>query len=269
MYKRYITYLNNINKQSHDAEIFLLTYNDTEKDILLGSPLSIELSILQQLFSAMESRLCSSIKKENHLNDIEYHNLVTIHVQTVLALSSSYRPVINWLGRISDINLVTGHYWVSDKESIRGNPGRIVIIPQLTIKILKQYLRFLDNRATYYRNTDSKLSLRYQNAKNDNEALFFYRGEHQFYDSRPETIKPLMDAIFPLPLNWHRHHIRTYLHDSMTHPELIAAWMGHSDLGQSAFTQYSGLVVNDLEIITQLINQHLHDIGIKVINYEK
>lgn len=269
VYKRYIKYLNAISPKPNNLDIFQLTHNNTEEDLLLGSPLAIDLKVLRELFAAMDVRLTNSFKKGSRFDEIEYHNLVTIHVQTILALSSGYRPVIDWLGDISDINLVTGHYWISDKESIRGNPGRQVVIPELTLKILKQYLHFLGLRATYYRNTDPELSLRYQNATNANDALFFYRHEHHLCNSSPKTIAPLMDAIFPLPLNWHRHHIRTYLHNNNIHPELIAAWMGHADIGQSSFTQYSNLDINDLDIIAQTINQHLHDIGIKVISYAK
>lgn len=263
-YQRYLAYLTNIS----DHKMFNFIW-EVKADELVGSPLAIEHNILRKLFSSLTIRLKISTENIRGIHSAEHHNLVGVHVQLILALSSGYRPVTGWLGKISDINLITGQYWISDKENHLGDASRIIILPQLTLDIVKKYLAFIKHSAVHYRNINPQLSLRYQDAINGEEHLFFYRTNTHYNESTPKTITEQLDTIFPLPPNWHRHHIRTLLHNAETSPELMAAWMGHADIGQGSFTQYSSMSINELKTITDEISHHLTDIGIQVVNYEK
>lgn len=262
IFERYLTYLGRIS-DSQDFNINRRVI--TEK--LIGSPLSIDKDLLKSLFSELMFDLQADSKNNEKWFSEKYHNLVSIHVQLILSLSSGYRPVTGWLGKISDINLDTGEYWISDKENRLGDASRVVILPQLTRNIVKQYCAFMSRSANHYRNTNPQLSLHYQRAVNGEEHLFFYRDNQAWEESRPKTIIKQFDTVFPLQPNWHRHHIRTLLHNTDVAPDLIAAWMGHADIGQGPFTQYSSMSIMELNSISLVISDYLSDIDIKVINY--
>ena len=148
--------------------------------------------------------------------------------------------------------------------------GRIVIIPRVTIKIIKQYLEFISQAARYFKNTNPQLSKRYQKILNSQEHLFFYRKsqdpEKLFKESTPETIILQFD-YFPLPPNWYRHQLRTLLHKNKVPPDLMDAWMGHTSISQTAFSQFSSIGIEDLRKISLLVEGLLLRIGVKEVPY--
>ncbi len=262
----YQRYLNFLSKISACQELSLTTKTLDNK--IIGTPLAIDNKLLHQLFSALTERLEMLKSPDEQGFPASYHNLVTVHVQIILALSSGYRPVTGWFGKITDISLDTGQFWISDKENRLGDASRVIVLPPIALECIKQYTAFLNAAAFHLRNTDTPLCKRYREAASGQEHLFFYRSETHWDEVSPKTMAPIFDSIFPLPPNWHRHHIRTLLHQSNVHSELIAAWMGHADIGEASFAQYSSLNFNELYKIAEIINHHLNQNGIKVVQYD-
>ena len=67
----------------------------------------------------------------------------------------------------------------------------------------------------------------------------------------------------PYPMNWYRHHDRSYLMKARITPQLIDCWMGHEDLGAEGLGAFSGLSLKDYQhIATELENLFKqHQIG--------
>ncbi|WP_413692104.1 hypothetical protein [Psychromonas sp. KJ10-2] len=232
----------------------------------LGSALDVPEYILSSLMNKLITRINKSTANKIYWFTADHHDLITSYTQMVLGLSSGYRPVTGWLGKKSDLNLFSGEYYIADKDSLAIDSGRIVIIPPLTVKIIEQYLAFVSQAARYFKNTKPLLSKRYQNILNSRKHLFFYRNtqspEKLFEESTPETIILQFD-YFPLPPNWHRHQLRTLLHKSQIAPDLMDAWMGHTSISQTAFSQFSSIGTEDLRGISLLIENLLQRIGVK------
>ncbi len=236
----------------------------------IGSALFISKKILLTLVSKLIERLNKSASTPSCWFSEDHHDLITSYTQMILALSSGYRPVTGWLGKKSDLNLYSGEYYITDKDSLAIGSGRIVIIPPVVIQIVKQYIKFVEMAALHFKNKSIKLSRRYQKVLNSREHLFFYRNTQEkdklFEESIPTTII-LQFNYFPLPPNWHRHQIRTFLHQAKVTPDLIDAWMGHTNIGQTAFSQFSSMSTEDLRSISTLISLFLIKIGVKEIQY--
>ncbi len=236
----------------------------------LGSALDVSEDILSSLMRKLIERINKSTTNKNYWFTADHHDLITSYTQMVLGLSSGYRPVTGWLGKKSDLNLFSGEYYIADKDSLAIGSGRIVIIPPLTIKIIEQYLEFVSQAARYFKNTNPRLSKRYQKTLNSREHLFFYRNtqdpEKLFDESTPDTIILQFD-YFPLPPNWHRHQLRTLLHKNKVAPDLMDAWMGHTGISQTAFSQFSSIGIEDLREISLLIEGLLLKIGVKEVAY--
>jgi hypothetical protein len=236
----------------------------------LGSALNVSEDILSSLMNKLITRINKSTTNKSFWFTADHHDLITSYTQMILGLSSGYRPVTGWLGKKSDLNLFSGEYYIADKDSLAIGSGRIVIIPPLTVKIVKQYLAFVSQAARYFKNTNTELSKRYQKILNSREHLFFYRNtqarEKLFEESTPETIILQFD-YFPLPPNWHRHQLRTLLHKSKVAPDLMDAWMGHTSISQTAFSQFSSIGIEDLREISLLIEGLLLRIGVEEVKY--
>lgn len=261
-FKRYVRFLTVL---SGCDELTLAQIN-TENQ-LIGSPLAIEPSLLKRLFSAIISQLNALNTSKGAIFTVTYHNLVTVYTAIVLALSSGYRPVTGWLGKLTDINLTTGHYWISDKENLIGDASRVVILPKLACKCLEQYLAYLEKAAFQVSNTHRSLYLRYQDAISGQGHLCFFRTDTGWSEVSPKTLAPIVDPIFPLQPNWHRHHIRSLLFNEGVHSDLIAAWMGHAEVSETPFAQYSCLSSRQLEQIADIIEQHLTSIKVEAVQY--
>lgn len=262
-YQRFINFLS---KVSACEELSLSS--STPDNEIIGTPLAINNTILHQLFSTITEQIEKLRPSNRQLITAKYHNLVTVHVQLILALSSGYRPVTGWLGKITDISLTSGQFWISDKENRLGDSSRVIVLPPIALECIKHYTVFLHTATFHFRNTNIPLCQRYQDASSGKEHFFFYRSENYWEEVSPKTMAPIFDSILPLPPNWHRHYIRTLLYQSNVHSELIAAWMGHTDIGEGPFAQYSSLSFNELAKITEAINHHLNQNGIKVVQYD-
>ncbi|MEJ6120691.1 hypothetical protein MT390_02140 [Vibrio sp. 2-Bac 85] len=236
----------------------------------LGSALDVSEDILSSLMNKLITRINKSTSNKSYWFTADHHDLITSYTQMVMGLSSGYRPVTGWLGKKSDLNLFSGEYYIADKDSLAIGSGRIVIIPPLTVKIVEQYLTFVSQAARYFKNTNPQLSKRYQKILNSREHLFFYRNtqasEKLFEESTPETIILQFD-YFPLPPNWHRHQLRTLLHKSKVAPDLMDAWMGHTSISQTAFSQFSSIGIEDLREISLFIEDLLLRIGVQEVAY--
>ncbi|WP_354623042.1 hypothetical protein [Psychromonas sp. MME2] len=236
----------------------------------IGSALYVSDEILSSLMNKLIERLNKSAANKSYWFTEDHHDLITSYSQMVLGLSSGYRPVTGWLGKKSDLNLFSGEYYISDKDSLAIGSGRVVIIPPITLKIIKQYLEFVSQAARYFKNIDPQLSKRYQKILNSREHLFFYRNtqdpDNLFDESTPSTIILQFD-YFPLPPNWHRHQLRTLLHKHKVAPDLMDAWMGHTGISQTAFSQFSSIGIKDLRGISIFIENLLNRIGVKEVAY--
>ncbi len=268
---QYIDYLDTIEPTKHIEKPYIMTArSDKHKNNFIGSKLSVPKNILVMLIKKLKIRLSLISSSTDQLFSIEGHDLIVSYTQIVLALSSGGRPVTGWLGQVSDINFISGEYYLDDKDSLNIGSGRTVILPPLSLKVVEQYLKFIKAAASHFKGKDAKLSLRYQNVINAKEHLFFYRyGPTQdapFYECGLNEIIHQLD-YFPLPPNWHRHHIRTILESSVIEDDVIDAWMGHTAIGQTALSQFSGIGVEDLREISAVIGDFLDDISVKEIFY--
>ncbi|MBQ4892162.1 site-specific integrase [Shewanella sp. MMG014] len=257
-YQRYITYLEKHGKISFEY------HKDYCQELgILGSGLPILDIALTKLIKILQTE----IDKFDNKFTSERHNLITYYTQITLALSSGYRPVSGWLGLISDLDLKTGQFWISDKEIQQNTIGRVVILPDITIKILKQYVDYLMGLTWSLNHNQRKISQRFTSAANGKAHLFFYINNEEVEEVTPKAMAKHFDSVLPFPVNWHRHYIRTLLAQNDIPPEIIAAWMGHAELNEPAFTRFSSYSFKDLHIVSECINHTLIKIGFTEVKY--
>ena len=260
-YDRFLSYIESLCCKTTKIQFKRQVYRTIEGQI--GSPLVMSDEVLSIFFKTLETSISSLSASYSQ----QRHNLVTYYVLFTLAVSSGYRPVTGWLGKITDYNLLNLSLWISDKEMLQSQVGRFITLPEIAIRILKQYLQFLSAGKVDSTNVNIDISARYQQAITGEQHLFFFILDDAIEEVTPSTMAAHFDSVLPLPLNWHRHYVRSLLFKEKIHPDLIAAWMGHAQLNEPAFTRFSSYSISDLKIISELINQKLTSVNCKEISF--
>jgi hypothetical protein len=253
----YLRYLSGISGNNFNLQ------KSNEHDDIIGTPLKVEPQIIKNLLDNLHDR----IKIKRHHFDENRHNDVCYHAQIILAISSGYRNVTGRFGKLSHIDLEHKRFWISDKEISKITNGRIITLPDLCNDILNNYIKYLKEAANVFRHSNPTVSERYLKSLDSREHLFFYRRNNEIEEITPTTMKNHFEDIFPLPLNWNRHYVRSHLTEKNIDPEIIGAWMGHAEENQPAFTKFSSMSVRDLNVISNCINELFISLGLKAFNY--
>lgn len=223
----------------------------------LGSPLFVDPMILQSLFAHLQTAISEgSVSKEVRFSE-QTHNLRVLYLQLVLALVSGYRPVNGWFGTIDDIHFATGEYRIAEKEREMSYNGRVVFLPPVALGLIQDYLAYCEQSAIYFAHKDPVISQRYRQAIKGDMPFCFYRYQENTQEISPSAYMQHIDPIFPLPANWARHYLRSYLFSQNVSDERIGAWMGHIHSGQLPFAQFSQLRRKDLQYICDTLEAHV------------
>jgi hypothetical protein len=170
----------------------------------------------------------------------------------------------------TDGSQISGHWWISDKERRAGLAARTLVLPETAIKQITLYLTHLRTLIQYFKLLNPDLARHLQQALDGEQNLFFliediastpeqpYR--HQPLEITPGRLQEQFGKSMPYPMNWYRHHDRSYLMKTRITPQLIDCWMGHEELGAEGLGAFSGLSLKDYQLIAteleQLLQQH-------------
>jgi hypothetical protein len=271
--------------------------NDT-KSLRIGSKLYVN----QEHLIYLVNRLRENITQAQSLG-LTHPFLFTeysLYTQLILALSSGYRPVNDWFGSIGDYNLINGNMWISDKERRNSLSARLIWLPQIAVTQIQHYLAYLNYLVRYWRFSKPIIGQRIQGALDGTAPLFFWvydskqnyhsvelpemtdtaaplqskkfeiKPEHAYElllsPITPRTFEYNVSRILPLPLNWHRHFMRSEFAERKLSPELIDAWMGHDQISAESLGIYSSLSVHTLKQIAPLTNAILSDLDLQSLD---
>ena len=257
IYNRYLDFLSNFSSEPSS----LTQFEEVPLSTLVGSPLHLSTDLLSSLFFKLQSNLKSQHKMRN---SDSFHNNITTYTQLVLSLASGYRPVTGWFGKMKHLSLLTGDYWISDKESGVGDNSRVIKLPETARQVLRFYLKYCDYRLLKLSNDNPSLSREYQQILKGENHLFFYLKDDQLLPCTPANYSYSIDSEFPLQANWARHHIRTLLTNKQVDSTLINAWMGHMNQAKRSFHSFSSLTSKQMMEVSYVIDEHLRDIGVEV-----
>ncbi len=206
IYQRYSKYLAKLSNNPSFFEIKML-----ESVRSLGSPLYIDHKIVRQIICSLKGLITHYRPSlaESYYSE-QSHNLRVLFLQILLGLSSGYRPVNGWFGTIKDIHLSTGEYRIAEKEREVGYRGRTVVLPDVTIRAIKEYLTYCQQSILYFENQSRELNLRYKQCLSGQTPFCFYRRHNKIEEVSPSTYLVHMDPIFPIQANWTRHYLRSF-----------------------------------------------------------
>jgi len=230
---------------------------------MVGSSLHLPGKALHNLFN----RLLIPPPIPRRDTDLEelasFHNHYLCYVWALLTFVTGHRDVTAPMGSIADYNPVTRTWWISDKEVRNGPAARTLVIPATVARQIERYQNHLRALGQRCRLLHHKLAQRCDAALNGSQNLLFflYRNHHghlQPQDVTPSNLDQQLAGRLPLQHNWARHHLRSMLLHSNLAPSVIDGWMGHEDIGEAMFGHHSGLSIQALQQVADLIEAHLN-----------
>ncbi|WP_127891452.1 hypothetical protein [Psychrobacter sp. FDAARGOS_221] len=199
----------------------------------------------------------------------------------MLGLSSGYRPVKETFGRLEDIDIETGFYFISDKENRVHAQGRFIILPDMVKLQLQNYENYLYRNMKLFNNQHHHLGQLLQAIYESNVSIISYLEINDVDDvcfmanQNNDFITKRFKPYAHLPLNWYRHHIRSLkeidhslFSSNITeiNDEVICSWMGHADqLGFDYYDVFSGLKRSEQAKLANHINGKLEEYGFEAV----
>lgn len=261
-------------------------------DKTIGSALAVNEFRLEEIVVKLRQKVEAAIAdlKLNNLGSLVYlHNSFMDYLYILMSLGSGYRPVTEPFGRLSDIDTRTGVYFISDKEVQTDTIGRFVYLPSTVCQQINEYEKFIKNNGVLFNKLGSNIGQIYMDILDSHIGLISYLKLDETTNTVIQLklnkvfIKERMSQYISLPLNWHRHFIRSlknihigkysYNSDLNERPigyDVISAWMGHSDeLGFSFYDRFSGLKRSELREFANILDEIIKDIGFTAIQLER
>lgn len=250
----------------------------------MGTKLALKSSqIKSQLVTPIidEIKTLSSHSNVTIINFIEFHNKLMDYLYLIIGLSSGYRPVFETFGRLKDIDLDTGMYFISDKENRVDAQGRFIILPKIATIQLQHYQKYLYKNMKLFNIKHYELGKLLQEVYESRTGLISYLEVDEY--EKVDFVKKQNNAFISnrfklhahLPLNWYRHHIRSLKDNDHSmfssnlaelNDEVISSWMGHTDqLGFDYYDVFSGLKRSEQAKLANLIGKKLEDYGFEPI----
>ena len=224
----------------------------------IGSQLQLLEGNVKKLFQAIRQE-ADAYRLQGNQSLLEFHNVYTLFILHLLNLSSGHRPVKNPYDSIKYFDLEAGTVFISDKEVRSELSARTLALPKLAVTQVIEYLRHLQALKNYFIDINPSLYDTVQSVEEGKAPLLFFVEDDKIKFVRPALLEKRLTSVLPLPLNWHRHFMRTKLRQLGFSGQQVDAWMGHAGFGGEAFSRYSGLAMRDLKDIAERIDTFLTD----------
>ncbi|MFT0212213.1 hypothetical protein VQ643_06305 [Pseudomonas sp. F1_0610] len=229
-----------------------------------------QLIVKHQAVSALFAHLTAKVHANKGI--AEFHNAYTFYILHLLNLATGHRPVRDAFDDLSHIDLLNKKIYISDKESRQtASSARVLVLPEAAIQQIQLYLEHLKNIQLLLHSIDPQLADAVEMTLSGNSRLLFLLqenqlGSYQIQSLGPKEVKAYLGALFDIPTNWHRHFLRTMLAKNKISGELIDSWMGHAKIGQEGYSQYSGLSMQSLNKIADIIDQIMKDLDVQPVH---
>ncbi|MCD8521966.1 MAG: hypothetical protein LRY66_12695 [Saccharospirillaceae bacterium] len=229
---------------------------DTNKK-LGGSQLQVKPEAIAGLFNRISTSVQEALR---HRQTAKLHNRYTLYVLHYLNLCTGHRPVKDPYDDLNAFDLNTGKLFISDKEARAGESSRVVSLSESAALQISYYLKHLNELAVFLDPIDRSISGSIRETLAGRQPIFFFfdenRDGYQRIAVQPRSLHNQLNGMFNLPLNWHRHFLRTFL-VKLFPGEVVDSFMGHASLGKEGLTKFSGMSFKQLKAMASAIDHEL------------
>ena len=214
----------------HDLGFEIASFNPSDK---VGSLLNISHGYIKEFYYWLKQDIYASINERDFLGAL---NSDSIFLHHLLIIATGHRPCIDSFCSTNHFSKATLSIWLADKASNGKSNPRIVGVPEIVFLQLEDYLNLLEFAQRYYSADQPDLSETLKNRIEGTENLIQFINPN--FDSSlltPRFLHYYLSEIWPVPLNWNRHTLRSYFVKRGLGQYEIDFFMGHQ------FTPYHRL----------------------------
>lgn len=244
----------------------LLSHEHFKEMLLGGSQLIVKEPVIRLLFDHLKD----NIKPKDGL--VSFHNAFTYYVLHLLNMTTGHRPVKHPFDDLNSIDLINGKIFISDKESRQTrSSARTLVLPKIAVKQIQLYITHLKAIKQTLHSLNPEVADFVDQAIAAKAPFLFLLKENSSDGYgvlliTPKIVQEHIQSVFKLPLNWHRHFLRTFLANQQVNGEVLDSWMGHAKPGQEGYTRFSGLSIKDLQTVAQFIEDKFKSLKISAVS---
>lgn len=229
----------------------------------VGSRIRIRPETVARYFELMATTL-EEARARQAASDIHvFHNRFLLYVVQLLSLCSAVRSVTEPFGDAYDFNLDAGTLRLSDKSNRDSACDRLVPMARTAVEQAKAYFAHLKQLRLEFRDVRPSLADRIDHAISGDDAWLFWFDQKQ----RPRTVTPEwilreLRHVWPLPTNWPRHFLSSWVRDRAFGRGVIRAYFGHADHGPAPLSHFDGTSAYELRQLGEAIDNLLTSLDI-------
>ncbi len=225
-------------------------------------------NFIEELAQTIEGMSSSSQTSAEDLNQHykELHNAYTVYVVLVVKLATGIRPVRDLFSSLADFDFVNCRIYINDKQRREGM-ARIVPMCPLLKEQLIEYTKYLTAILVEPAGHPEILRHRIELIVRSEAQPFQIFSDSGLEPITPSFLEDFLSNSFPVPLNFSRHLIRTWMYqDETLNSVIIDDFMAHDIEGQMSQGLYSTYTYRDEKQLNQTIQRFLEAMKTKVSN---
>ncbi len=239
---------------------FVPSSDPEEPEGYVGARFVVRETVVKVLVSSLRAKLKAKVSPLQWNQVRQYHNAYTLYTWLVQAFSTAMRAINDPSDLLDQEETQPNFiYSLADKETAHHDRARPVFRSELLKRQLAEYRRHRDylinafgfQRQTFQRET-GHLRLFYLDTRDEPQPL-----------TRGWIEQQLAHSGATLPGNFHRAYLRTELLATGCMPQVVDAFMGHANKGESPFDHYSSFEYSQFrESVAGYLEKLLNEIGL-------
>lgn len=257
---------------------------DEWNDLTIGSMNVPKDELITNFFTNMREFI-ESDKPETELEWLRHHSIMAAYTILVLNICTGHRPSISAYSKACYIDIRGKKCFIADKQVTSVTHGREVPLIDVAVEQFQAYQRHLERFVNFLKGPRGCAVLLSKVLKCIDDGddkypfvfLFTLAGPGEEFSARkhrePRSASPLqlrniIDSSWPIPTNWHRHYLRSYLTnfaEKGTSSELIDAFMGHGQYSSNPENPMSGFSYNTLKNLSVSLDAMCENLEVKAV----
>lgn len=233
----------------------------------VGSLLSVNKNYINEFFRHLKQSLESAIEKRDFVDALNSYSLLLHHI---FILATGHRPGIDVFSTVKHFSKSTSSVRLEDKVPNGISNPRIVFVPEMVFSQLDDYLKVLALAGKYYLADHPILSQEFEmRISGESSLIHFIEGDFLSSPLNSGNLHHHLSEVWPIPLNWNRHVLRSYFLENEVPQADIDLFMGHQNTPYHRLGQFGGLSLSSGKSITSVISKLFSELDIKFNSYFK
>ena len=238
------------------------------KPAAFGSRLRVKDDAIRYLFDDLRRRCTIPARSFNDL--IKLHNHIATHAYQLLMLASGHRPVRVPLDTLRSYDPVSCELFICDKAANRACDSRTIVLPEAACLQIAFYVAHIKSLKLQCRRSAPEICGQLAKALSGDGPLLFRierdrNGCLTLVPFDPRHLNRWLQDDWTLPLNWHRHWLRSKLTEAGQPHEYIDQFLGHEDDQPAGLSRYSNLTYAGRKRIAEQLQAFLNDLEVDAI----